>query len=172
MAKKPADKKKANPGGRPTAYKEEFAEQAYKLCLTGFTDAQLADFFGVTEKTLNNWKQSQEGFLQSIKRGKDSADAEIAQSLFHRAKGYSHKDTKFATHEGKITDEKEYTKHYAPDTTAGIFWLKNRQKDAWRDKQDVEVSGKLDVRNLTKEARQEQLAALLAKAMGNAPSSD
>lgn len=159
---------KAAKVGRPSVYKAEYAKQAYKLCLLGATDKKMADFFEVDERTINRWKESQVEFCQSIKKGKDLADAEIASSLFHRAKGYSCKDTKFATHEGKITDAKEFTKNYPPDTTAQIFWLKNRQKENWRDKQDMEVSGQLDVRDVSKEDRQAQLTALLEKAMGNA----
>ena len=123
---------------RPTKYKKEFAEQAYKLCLLGATDAELADFFGVQEKTVNNWKKAHKEFLQSIKRGKDIADADVAERLYMRAMGYMAKDTKFATHEGLITDEREHSKEYPPDTTAAIFWLKNRQSAKWRDKQEVD----------------------------------
>ena len=131
------------PGGRPTKYKKEYNEQVYKLCLLGATDKQIADFFDVDESTINRWKEKEPEFCKSLKAGKVDADAEIAQSLFHRAKGYSCKDTKFATHEGQITDAQEYTKHYPPDTTAAIFWLKNRQKNQWRDNQEVEHSGEI-----------------------------
>lgn len=34
-------------------------------------------------------------------------------------------------------------KEVEPDTTAQIFWLKNRKPDKWRDKQDVQISGEL-----------------------------
>ena len=50
------------------------------------------------------------------------------------------KATKFATSEGRITDSKEYTEHYPPDTTAAIFWLKNRQPEKWRDKKEVDAN--------------------------------
>jgi len=126
--------------GRPTKFEDSYCEKAYKLCLLGAIDKQIADFFGVSESTLNKWKLDYPEFSESLKSGKDEADALIAHSLFHRAKGYSHTDTKFATHEGMITDEKEYTKHYPPDTTAAIFWLKNRQKEAWRDAKDINGS--------------------------------
>lgn len=124
--------------GRPTSYKEEYAELAFNYCLLGATDSELATFFDVSEQTINSWKEKQPKFLESLKKGKDQADARVASSLFNRALGYSHPDTKFATHEGMITDEKEYTKHIPPDTTACIFWLKNRQKSKWRDKQEVD----------------------------------
>lgn len=129
-------------GGRPTRYRKEFAEQAEKLCRLGATDVELADFFGIDERTLNRWKQNHREFCQSLKEGKSQADAEVASKLFKRATGYSHSDTKFATHEGKITDAREYTKHYPPDTIACIFWLKNRRPDLWRDKIGHEHTGK------------------------------
>ena len=122
--------------GQPTLYKPEYAEQAYKLCLAGFTDAKLADFFDVVEATINNWKNAHSEFLESIKKGKAVADAEIASSLFHRAKGYEHPDVDIKMFEGQII-ETPLIKHYAPDTTAAIFWLKNRQPDVWRDKTEV-----------------------------------
>lgn len=125
---------------RPTDYRGEYDELAYKYCLLGATDKRLAEFFDVSEQTINAWKKAQPTFLESIKRGKQQADAEVADSLFKRATGYSHPDVKFATHEGQITDEKEYTRHYAPDPTAAIFWLKNRQPSVWRDKQEVSHS--------------------------------
>jgi hypothetical protein len=125
--------KETNPGGRPTKYKAEYAEQAYKLCLLGSIDKDLANFFEVTESTINEWKLKYPKFSESIKRGKDQADAVIAESLFHRAKGYSHPDTDIRVVNGQIKMTK-ITKHYPPDTVAGIFWLKNRQKKNWRDK--------------------------------------
>ena len=128
--------------GRPSSFKTEYIEQAYKLCLLGATDKQMCDFFGVNEKTFNNWKHKHPEFLQSLKNGKEIADSQIAKSLFNRAKGYSCKATKFATFNGKITDREEYIENYPPDTTACIFWLKNRQPEKWRDKQDMNIDAK------------------------------
>lgn len=124
--------------GRPTEYKEEYNLQAEKLCKLGATDKELADFFEVVESTINEWKLKHAGFSESIKKGKTLADAEIAESLYHRAKGYSHPDVDIKVIEGKIVMT-DLTKHYPPDTIAGIFWLKNRQKDKWRDKQEMDV---------------------------------
>ena len=64
------------------------------------------------------------------------ADANVASRLYSRAIGYD-TGTKFATNEGRITDKVEYIEHYPPDTTAAIFWLKNRQPAKWRDKKEV-----------------------------------
>lgn len=131
-------------GGRPSKYKAEYAEQAYKFCLLGATDARLADFFNVDEATIHRWKHDHKEFCDSIKRGKEIADAEIAQALYHRAKGYSHDAVKIFNNNGEIIVE-PYTEHYPPDTGAAMAWLKNRQPTHWRDKQDIEHSGKLDL---------------------------
>lgn len=134
----PAEKR---PAHRPSSFRPEFSEQAYKLCLLGATDKKLADFFGVSEQTLNAWKHAHPVFLESLTRGKEVADAEIAHSLFLRAKGYSHPDVHVANYQGTpiITD---LVKHYPPDTPAAILWLKNRQPEVWREKVEVEHAGK------------------------------
>jgi hypothetical protein len=126
---------KKNKGGRPTKYKKAYNEQVIKLCRLGAKDKELADFFNICEKTLNNWKNNKE-FLQSLKEGKELADATVADSLFKRATGYEHEDLHFSSHEGEVTAT-EYIKHYPPDPTSMIFWLKNRRPDLFRDKHDV-----------------------------------
>jgi hypothetical protein len=98
-------------------------------------DTELADFFEVSVQTINTWKKEHPEFVESIKRGKLKADAEIAHKLFHRAKGYSHPDVHISNYQGQITTT-PITKHYAPDTTACIFWLKNRQPELWRDRHE------------------------------------
>lgn len=126
---------------RPTKYKEDYADQARKLCLLGATDKELADFFGVTESTLNLWKKEHPEFSESIKSGKDDADANVADRLYQRAMGYTHDEEEIFQYQGNPV-RVATKKHYAPDTIAAIFWLKNRQKGKWRDKQDHEVTGK------------------------------
>lgn len=118
---------------RPSRYKAEFADQAVKLCRLGATDKELAEFFGVTEKTINNWKAAHPPFLQSLKAGKQLADADVADRLFQRAIGYSHPDVHISNYQGVVTIT-PITKHYPPDPTSMIFWLKNRRPDLWRDK--------------------------------------
>lgn len=122
--------------GRPSRYKQEYAEQARKLCLLGHTDAELADFFGVAESTINKWKKDHSEFSESIKRGKAVADSEVAAKLFHRATGYEHPEDDIKSCDGRIIVTPTI-KHYPPDTTAAIFWLKNRQSKKWRDKQEI-----------------------------------
>lgn len=125
--------------GRPSKYKEEYNQTAYKLCLLGSTDKDLASFFEVAESTINEWKLQFPEFSESIKEGKEIADATIAQKLYHRAKGYEHAEDKIFLFEGEPVIVPT-VKHYAPDPTSAIFWLKNRQPAKWRDKQELEVT--------------------------------
>jgi DNA-binding XRE family transcriptional regulator len=127
---------------RPSSYKAEFAEQALKLCRLGATDADLAGFFDVSEQTINAWKKAHEAFLESLKAGKALADAEVADKLYRRATGYEHSAVKIVAN--ATTGQEHivpYTERYPPDTTAAIFWLKNRRPDLWRDKVDHQHGG-------------------------------
>lgn len=132
-------------------FREEYIQIVENYALLGATDAEMADFFGVSEQTLNTWKKKYPEFLDSLKKGKSIADANVASKLYNRAIGYDAKAIKFATNEGKITDKVEYVEHYPPDTTAAIFWLKNRQPEKWRDRKEVEVNNKLgdDLESMT-----------------------
>lgn len=152
-------KKGAANAGRPTLYKPEYDAIAEKMALLGATDAQLADALGVSEMTLNNWKLAHPNFVESLKRGKDEADAKVARSLYERALGYSHPSEKVVTvalgnNQGSEVVRVPIVEHYPPDTTAAIFWLKNRQKAQWRDKQEIEHSGNLTVANAIATARE------------------
>lgn len=126
---------------RPSNFKTEYIDLAYKYALLGITDAQLAEYFEVSERTLNTWKDKHPEFLQSLKAGKDVADAQVADKLFTRAMGYTYTEKKVVKVDGKIKEEVTIEKQVPPDTTAQIFWLKNRQSANWRDKQEVEHTG-------------------------------
>ena len=154
--KNPDEKKKR---GRKSEYQKEYADQALKLCLLGAIDKELAEFFSVSVQTLNKWKKDYPEFLESLKKGKNIADANVASRLYNRAIGYSCKATKFATSEGRITDSKEYIEHYPPDTTAAIFWLKNRQPEKWRDKKEVDAN--VNLGDELEELSDEQLQAII-----------
>jgi len=129
------------PAGQPTKYKKEYAELAYKFCLLGADDKRLAEFFEVKEQTINNWKKAHPQFFESIKRGKVIADAEVADSLYKRATGFSHTETKVFNNQGEILTH-DVTKHYAPDPTAIAYWLNNRQRNNWAQRQDVSLGNK------------------------------
>jgi hypothetical protein len=146
-------------GGRPTLYQDRYAEEGRKLCeLMGATDAQMADFWGVHENTISNWKRAHPEFAEEVRRGKIWADAQVAEALYRRGIGYSHPAVKILQHEGKPVVV-EYTKHYPPDPQACIFWLKNRQPELWKDVKSREVANtNRDVNMTLEEERRIALA--------------
>lgn len=121
------------PAGRPSKYKPEFVAQAEKLCKLGATDAEIADFFEIDIRTLYRWKGEYEAFCHALKVGKVEADERIERSLFSRAIGYEHEEVDIRVIDKEIV-QTPIRKYYPPDTTAAIFWLKNRRPAEWRDK--------------------------------------
>lgn len=128
--------------GRPTKFKPEYVEQARKLCELGATDRELAEFFKVKEQTVNNWKAAYPDFFEALKLGKDAADKRVEQSLYRRALGYSHDSVHVTNFQGAVTLT-PIVEHFPPDTTACIFWLKNRKPEQWRDLRAVEHAGSI-----------------------------
>ena len=161
-SRKPASKPKAAPKrGRPTAYLPVYAEQAQRLAMLGLTDVEMAEFFCVSERTLNTWKKAHPDFLQSLKAGKIEADTHVATGLYQSAIG-GHVVTETRVQEapdGSITRTTE-TKQVPPNVTAQVFWMKNRQPAKWRDKQEIQQ----DI-SLTGVASIEELDAMFADAI-------
>lgn len=133
-----------------------------KLAAKGYTDIEMADIMGISERSFNYWKERYPEFLQSIKEGKRIPDEKVIQSLYKNATGYNYKAKKPMVvsdggGEGSHVEIVEYTEHVPAQTTAQIFWAKNRMPDKWRDRQDIEHSGgitetkKIDLSNLSDE---------------------
>lgn len=163
---------KKGAGGRPTLYRPEYNEQAFKLCLLGATDKEIADFFDVDERTVNNWKVEHSEFFQSIRAGKRVSDMEVATSLFQTTQDRVVKEQQafktknvFYNDEGKRIEEErieivEVDKVIPADFRSQQFWLKNRKSDAWRDKQEFDVKS---TNILVPEERSSRLNELLDK---------
>lgn len=146
MTKKKDDTEKKKTG-RKSLYREEYANQALKLSLLGSTDKDMADFFGVSEQTLNSWKKKQPEFLESLKKGKAIADSNVASKLYNRAIGYDFDEKCYEIQKpankddaSTLVETKRIKKHMPSDTTAAIFWLKNRQPQLWRDRKELDAN--------------------------------
>ncbi|WP_079246883.1 hypothetical protein [Sphingomonas turrisvirgatae] len=127
--------------GRPTAYRDEFVEQAKKLCELGATDMELADFFEVDVSTIYRWKIAHPEFCEALIAGKDACDDRVERSLYNRAVGYSFPAVKiFMPANAEAPVYAPYTEHVPPDTGAAMSWLKNRRGDKWREKSEVDVT--------------------------------
>jgi hypothetical protein len=135
-------------------YQEEFARHAYYFTLMGCTLVQLAQVFEVTVETINTWQNKYPKFRKAIIKGRDLADAKVAKALYEAALGYSHPDKVIISNKQREFDSKGRTirewveplevdtvKHYPPNVTAAIKWLKARQPEVWSDR--VEVKGNI-----------------------------
>lgn len=98
----------------------------------GLTDEQIAHNMGISAATLYNWKSKYLEIVEALKKGKDVIDREVENALLKRALGFQYDEI---TLKGGV-ETKRVTKMVVPDTTAQIFWLKNRRPDKWRDKPD------------------------------------
>lgn len=126
----------------------------------GLTNLNISKNLGISEETFYKYKEKYSEFSEALKKGKEVADYEIENALFKRALGYRYDEV---TMENGV-EVKRVTKEVAPDTTAQIFWLKNRKPKVWRDRKDIDADIKteqkvLDVSKLTTE----QIKELLSK---------
>lgn len=139
---------KSKSGGRPSNFGKVNQSAVKLLCEHGFTDEQMIACLHVSEKTWNLWKSKNKDFYEKLKDWKLQADAKVEASLYERAKGYAHPETKVQwvnDVDGGRWETIQVEKQYPPDPTSMIFWLKNRQPSKYRDKVDHEHSGNMNI---------------------------
>ena len=100
----------------------------------GLTDEQIAHNIGISRGTLYDWKKAYPDISNALKRGKDVVDIEVENALLKRAMGYDYVEERVEVNGNGKRKVTQTTKHVPGDTTAQIFWLKNRRADRWRDK--------------------------------------
>ena len=141
--------------GRPSEFNEKRVKAIEIMARRGFTDAEMATALCIDESTLNNWKKDHPDFFESLKDWKSLADEKVERSLYERATGYSCPESKpqwvestrvedgVAVKDGRW-EYSDHKKHYPPDVTAQIFWLKNRQPERWRDQRHLTIDNDLE----------------------------
>jgi len=177
--------------GRPTKYlRQRHPQRAYELAVKGLTSAEIAGELDVALSTLKAWQEEHSEFSAAIKAGKDAADERVEKALYKRALGYSVKERKDVyarpepdtSEQPSLLEEPEQememglsdlarpelvrseitSKQVVPDVSAQIFWLKNRQPENWRDKQQQEHSGTVRQEHGVAGMSDEELRAILA----------
>lgn len=114
----------------------------------GLTDEQIANNLGISNASFYNYQKEHIEFFNALKKGKEISDYEVENALFKKALGYTVtvkkafkvKEVIVKDGERKERERIEYADeevHIPADTTAQIFWLKNRRPDKWRDKQEI-----------------------------------
>lgn len=125
---------------------DEWLEQDKLILLEGWardglTEEQIAKNMGISVKTLYNWKTDNLPILQALKKGKEVVDIEVENALLKRALGYTITIVEQKLDKEGCVHTLEKDVHVPGDTTAQIFWLKNRRKQQWRDKVEYENTG-------------------------------
>jgi hypothetical protein len=159
---------------RKTIYERDGWDEKLELiegwARDGLTDEQIADNMGIHVSTLYEYKKKYPELSEALKKGKEVIDRQVENALLKRALGYEYQEVKRELKHNKETGKKEMmitevkTKEVQPDTTAQIFWLKNRKPDEWRDKQQIDVTSKEEhISGMSKEEREERRKQLLKK---------
>lgn len=152
MASQPIEERRR---GRTSSFKPEYVQRVAQLCDLGATDDEVADILGVHRVTIWRWKLEHPDFCNAIKNGKAFSDERTERSLYHKANGYYVTEQQaFKVKDGDGSERVEVVevqKFIPPDTTAQIFWLKNRRSAEWRDKREVE--GNIEVTSRTIDPR-------------------
>ena len=129
----------------------------------GLTDEQIAHNIGISRKTLSDWKNKYGDISDTLKKGKEVVDIQVENALLKRALGYEFVEVTKELAETGLIVTKKVTKQQAPDTTAAIFWLKNRKPNEWRDKSQTELSGGIKVSNPYEGLTEEELRKLASR---------
>ena len=138
-----------------TKYNPEYhRDWAWSLYAMGATDKQVAEAFGISERTVLRWAKKYEDFEEVRASSKGLADSKVEKSLYKRATGYEYTTTETyttideETGQPKIKNIKTYKNYEKPDVAAQIFWLKNRKPNTWRERRepepDVDIMRKTD----------------------------
>lgn len=133
--------------GRPTDYRPEYADQALHLCEMGATDQQLADFFDVSLRTIQNWRIANEPFAIASRVGKKHADEEVKRSAFMLSRGYYVKEqqaikVKDGPHSERV-EVVEVDKYVPPNAMLQAKWMAVRGDKEFAETQRVEHSGEI-----------------------------
>lgn len=124
----------------------------------GLTDEDIAHNIGISRSTLKEWKKKIPDISATLNTNKAIADIRVENALYKKAIGCTVKEiviSKIKNPDGTVTEtERTVERELPPDTTAGIFWLKNRKPKDWRDKQEVELSGNVGMTDALKKARE------------------
>ncbi len=105
----------------------------------GLTEEQIAENMGICRDTLYEWKKQFSDISDTLKKGKEIIDRQVENALLKRALGYEYEEISEKYELGILTERKVTKKQVVPDTTAQIFWLKNRKPADWRDKLEGET---------------------------------
>lgn len=152
----------------PKKYNPKYHDAwAWSLAMKGCDNKEIAEAMGISARTVIRWSKTTDSkgneilssFGEALQEGKDAADAKVEKKLYERALGYDVEESENTVDidpNGNIKPVRRKTtkKHIAPDTMAIMYWLNNRRRGEWAQRQDINVGGTVrtvDVSNLSDE---------------------
>ena len=167
---------KKHPGGRPAIRYDPELHPAFAraLAIDGLTNAEIAEKLSIGLTTLKKWINKYPEFATSIKEGKEPADAKVEMALYKKALGFDVTEKRAVVVGNGPSAKVQYvteTRYVPPDNTAGIFWLKNRRPDKWRDRAQHEISGPdggpIEITRMTDDELEHRAKQILSRRAGN-----
>lgn len=154
-------RKRKHKGGRQTKYDPKLLPDIYRMSKRGHVDEQIARKIGISPSRFSEWRKLYPALNEVLKAGKDDPDSAVERSLFRMATGYEREvvEPVFDRKNGEIAYAR-YKKYFPPNTTAAIFWLKNRRKAQWADTHHIEQTVNVLVDMPQRETREEWLARI------------
>lgn len=139
-------------------------DQVRAIAMRGVSEKEMAELFDIHPRQIKLWKRQFPTFKDAIEQGYTDADAAVLSAVYQSAVGYTHDEEKIFQWDGEII-RAETQKHYKPDMVAAKLWLTNRQREHWKDRQQVGVSGGMDDNapiGLRDETKMEVISSILA----------
>lgn len=130
-----------NPGninGAPSHYSVKFVGVVEELARRGATDGEIAETLKVSRVTLVNWRAKHLDFDKAFKLGREPADERVIRSGYERAVGYTFDSEKIVTVDKQVV-RVPIREHVPPDPGMIQYWLNNRRRGEWRNRQEIEV---------------------------------
>lgn len=137
-ARKPKKGKKKTPGRKPRRNTDTKKKLAARLAAAGATDKQIAAGLDISESTFYRQMRFDPEMARLIKEAKEQADEQVVTALYARALGYNVDEDTFELTKHGMVLTKRVPKHVPPDTKAQIFWLMNRKRSDWKQRQTLE----------------------------------
>lgn len=121
-------------------FDDSLIKRAYKLCLLGLTNSEIAMAFNVTPANIAIWEEKYPAFAEALFQGRQIASANVAQSLYKRAIGFS-VEVEEVRNVDKSLELVRYKKYFPPSVSAAMYWLNNRDKSRWGNVKKHEIEG-------------------------------
>jgi transposase-like protein len=107
----------------------------------GMSNEEIAKKLGVAASTFYKWLREDDNLSEAVIANKELADRVVEASLYKLATGYDYVEDKVSASGKRLKNVKQ---HETPNITAIKMWLNNRQPKKWRDKREIELSGRVD----------------------------